>query len=61
LGTGALVPELSAFSKENPMRVCVLVLAVFAALAAPARADSSTPLLPVIQLLVNGSSVALPG
>lgn len=42
------------------MRVCVLVLAVSAAFAAPAWADSSTPRLPVIQLLVDGSSIALP-
>lgn len=42
------------------MRVRVMVLAASAAFAAPTWADSSTPRLPVIQLFVDGSSVALP-
>jgi len=43
------------------MRVRVLVLAVSAVTAMPAWADASTPRLPVIQLFVDGSGVALPG
>lgn len=42
------------------MRLRLLMVAVSAAVAAPAWADSSTPRLPLIQLFVDGNSVALP-